>query len=100
MPPRESTWRHEGIVSLKGRRERRSAAGNARSPASFPSRPINPYRRLRDENSFATAQRNYERYVALARAAASSGDIVEMENCYQHAEHYFRLMRAAGATNE
>jgi hypothetical protein len=22
-----------------------------------------------------------------------NGDIVEAENCYQHAEHYFRVMR-------
>jgi hypothetical protein len=85
-------------VWMKGSPERRSAAGNARSPGSFPNRPINSYRRLRDKNSFATAQRNYERYVPLARAAASSGDIVGMENCYEHAEHYFRVMRAAGTT--
>ncbi len=39
-------------------------------------------------------KRNYERYMALARAAASTGDEIEIENYYQHAEHYFRLMRA------
>jgi hypothetical protein len=44
-------------------------------------------------NGTANAQRNYERYMALAREAALSGDKVEMENCYQHAEHYFRVMR-------
>jgi hypothetical protein len=38
-------------------------------------------------------QRSRDRYLALARAAASSGDAIEAENCYQHAEHYFRLMR-------
>jgi hypothetical protein len=32
--------------------------------------------------------------MALARAAASTGDEIEIENYYQHAEHYFRLMRA------
>jgi hypothetical protein len=47
----------------------------------------------RHNNSPANAQRNYERYLALAREAALSGDTVEMENCYQHAEHYFRVMR-------
>jgi len=31
--------------------------------------------------------------MALARAAALAGDPIEMENCYQHAEHYFRVMR-------
>jgi hypothetical protein len=39
------------------------------------------------------AARNYERYLALAHEATLNGDIVEAENCYQHAEHYFRVMR-------
>lgn len=39
------------------------------------------------------AKARYVRYVAMARAAAQAGDVVEAENCYQHAEHYFRLMR-------
>jgi hypothetical protein len=39
------------------------------------------------------AKRNYDRYVALAKDAASRGDTIETENCYQHAEHYFRTMR-------
>ena len=38
------------------------------------------------------AQRNYERYLALARAEAQSGNTVAAENYYQHAEHYFRSM--------
>ena len=38
-------------------------------------------------------RRNYDRYVALAKDAASRGDTIETENCYQHAEHYFRAMR-------
>jgi hypothetical protein len=40
----------------------------------------------------ADAKKNYERYMALAGAAASAGDPIETENYYQHAEHYFRLM--------
>jgi Domain of unknown function (DUF4167) len=31
-------------------------------------------------------------YVTLAQAAALTGDAVETENCYQHAEHYYRVM--------
>jgi hypothetical protein len=38
----------------------------------------------------------FERYVALAREAASAGDRVAAENFYQHAEHYFRIMNAQG----
>ena len=30
--------------------------------------------------------------MALARAASRTGDAVEIENYYQHAEHYYRLM--------
>src|ERR671934_2872195 len=37
----------------------------------------------------------FERYVALAREAAASGDRIAAENLYQHAEHYFRVMNAA-----
>ena len=36
----------------------------------------------------------FERYVALALEASTSGDRVVVENLYQHAEHYFRVMNA------
>ena len=42
---------------------------------------------------FTDAKGSYERYMALARAAGSTGDATEIENYYQHAEHYFRLMK-------
>jgi hypothetical protein len=38
----------------------------------------------------------FERYIALAREAAASGDRIAAENFYQHAEHYFRVMNADG----
>ena len=38
------------------------------------------------------AQRNYERYLALAQAEAQSGNSIGAENYYQYAEHYFRSM--------
>ena len=41
----------------------------------------------------------FERYVALAREAAASGDRISAENLYQHAEHYFRIMNANGDAN-
>ena len=40
------------------------------------------------------ARRNYERYLALARAEAQNGNTVGAENYYQYAEHYFRSMRS------
>jgi hypothetical protein len=44
------------------------------------------------EHLAADAKRQYERYLALARTAALNGDDVEAQNCYQHAEHFFRTM--------
>jgi Domain of unknown function (DUF4167) len=43
-------------------------------------------------NGFQSAQRSYERYLALAQEEARSGNVVGAENYYQHAEHYFRLV--------
>jgi len=42
-----------------------------------------------------TPHQIFERYVALAREASTSGDRVAAENLYQHAEHYFRVRNAA-----
>jgi Domain of unknown function (DUF4167) len=56
-------------------------------PASFAARSKRP-----ESKGFQNAQRNYERYLALARAEALNGDTVGAETYYQHAEHYFRSM--------
>src|ERR1700730_10912043 len=42
-----------------------------------------------------TPHQIFERYVAFAREASTSGDRVAAENLYQHADHYFRVMNAA-----
>ena len=49
-------------------------------------------RQSRPNESSGNPQKSYQRYVNLAREAASIGDMIEMENCYQHAEHYFRML--------
>ena len=36
----------------------------------------------------------FEKYLALARDAASAGDRIAAENYYQHAEHYYRIINA------
>jgi hypothetical protein len=41
-----------------------------------------------------TANQIYDKYLALARDANSSGDRVKAENYLQHAEHYFRIIKA------
>ena len=59
-----------------------------RSPNSRGS----PNNQQRQKGS-GSAERNYKRYAELAREAAVRGDDVEVQNCYQHAEHYFRTMK-------
>ena len=60
----------------------------------------NPLTRVYESNGpevkiRGTAHHVAEKYLQLARDAASSGDHVTAENHYQHAEHYFRLIAAA-----
>ena len=42
----------------------------------------------------------YEKYQQLARDASSGGDRVSAEGYFQHAEHYYRLMEAAGLNRD
>jgi Domain of unknown function (DUF4167) len=66
---------------------------NAMSRRSQPTQRNEPsgFRRPRARNA-QNFQRNYERYLALARAEALAGDRIVAENYFQHAEHYFRSM--------
>ena len=57
--------------------------------------PVRPQAQHRRQNA-GNARQNYERYLARAREVQLSGDVIETENCYQHAEHYFRVMRGEG----
>jgi Domain of unknown function (DUF4167) len=68
---------------------------NQQSPQAR-SRPEG-IRQFGNPRQLATNARNtYERYSALAKEAARRGETVEAENFYQHAEHYFRVMRELG----
>ena len=49
-------------------------------------------------NGTGNAKQNYERYLVLAREAQRAGDAVEMERCFQYAEHYFRVLRSPDDT--
>jgi hypothetical protein len=60
----------------------------------------NPGNRVLDSNGpdvklRGTAQTIAEKYMQLARDAASAGDRVMAESYYQHADHYYRLWLAA-----
>jgi hypothetical protein len=61
----------------------------SRPPTARPSQWAPRAGRTEPKNS---AQRNYERYLALARTESQIGNTVGAENYYQYAEHYFRSM--------
>jgi hypothetical protein len=66
---------------------------NNRPQRRRPPPDRNSAARQRQNGGGGNAARNYERYIALAREATLRGDVIEAENCNQHAEHYFRVMR-------
>jgi hypothetical protein len=70
------------------------SSSHSRPASSFAARPkrwgANAVRP--DAKRYQSAQSNYERYLALARAEVQNGNTVGAENYYQHAEHYFRSM--------
>jgi hypothetical protein len=41
----------------------------------------------------SNALKSHQSYLALAREAASRGDIIAAENFYQHAEHFLRMLK-------
>jgi hypothetical protein len=84
---------HNGPRTVTTNRQSRPAASFDARPRRFTSNRPDPQR---SQN----AQRNYERYLALAQAQARSGDTIGAENYYQHAEHYFRSMSADRETTE
>ena len=64
---------------------------HSRPPAHYAGRSMRWSSRS-DPQSSHNAQRNYERYLALAQAEAQNGNAIGAENYYQHAEHYFRMV--------
>ncbi len=46
-----------------------------------------------------TAQQVLEKYLILARDAASAGDRIKSESCFQFAEHYYRIANADDTNN-
>lgn len=48
-------------------------------------------------NGSKQSNSSFERYTAMAEAAAAAGNAVDAEYYYQHAEHYYRLMKLKAA---
>ena len=74
------------IMSTRQPRPAASFAARSKRWTSSAARP--------EPKDSQNAQRNYERYLALARAETQIGNTVAAENYYQYSEHYFRSMRS------
>ena len=72
------------IIGARQHRPPASSAARSKQWISSTARP--------GPTGSQNARRNYERYLALARAEAQIGNTVGAENYYQYAEHYFRSM--------
>jgi hypothetical protein len=95
-----------GSRSNQSKRSRnRNNGGYQGNNNNNPNRPRVPNRMQTFDSSGpnvkirGNAYQVFERYVAMAREAAASGDRIAAENFYQHAEHYFRIMNADGQGN-
>lgn len=78
------------------KRSRGRAAGRRNGPNRHQNFDSNgPNVRIR-----GTAHQVHEKYLTLARDAASSGDRVMAENLLQHADHYYRLLNEAAENRE
>jgi hypothetical protein len=82
-----------GPKTLMSRRQPKPAASFAARSMRWTSSAGRP-----EPKGSQNAQRSYERYLALARAEALSGNMIGAENYYQHAEHYFRSMASDRGT--
>ena len=71
---------------------KRNMSTRQRRPAASFTGPSKRWISSAVPNGSHNAQRNYERYLALAQAEAQAGNPIGAENYYQHAEHYFRSM--------
>jgi Domain of unknown function (DUF4167) len=101
----EMSYRDFKGIMRPGQNKRRGRnpnnPNNPNNPGN-PNRPRGPHRSQTFDSSGPSvkirgnAYQVFERYVALAREAALSGDRIAAENLYQHAEHYFRIMNANG----
>jgi hypothetical protein len=86
----------------QNRRGRGRSNNNNNNNNNHGRKPQNPLTRNYESSGpdvkiRGTAAQVAEKYMALARDAASSGDSVMAENYLQHAEHYNRIIMAAQA---
>jgi hypothetical protein len=82
------TTTHKGTTQLNK---------NLRQPADRRQRAQRENRTNNAQNVRIHWQRRHEHFTSLARTASVSGNAVDAENYFQHAEHYFRMMQGTAA---
>ena len=93
----------QGQQHNKNRSRGRGGGGNRGGGGG--GRQSNPLNRVFESNGpdvkvRGNAQTIADKYLQLARDAVSSGENVNAENYFQHAEHYLRIVAAAQAFNQ
>ena len=83
----------KGMKRQRGRNRKPGGGGNNNANATNPNRSWDS-QGPENIKVRGNAQTVYERYMQLARDASAAGDRVLAENYTQHAEHYFRVLRA------
>ena len=86
----------KGMKRQRGRNRKPGGGGSGGSSNANATNPNRSWDSQGPENIKVrgNAQTVYERYMQLARDASAAGDRVLAENYTQHAEHYFRVLRA------
>jgi len=95
----------QGQQHNKNRSRGRGGGGNRGGSGGGGGRQSNPLNRVFESNGpdvkvRGNAQTIADKYLQLARDAVSSGENVNAENYFQHAEHYLRIVTAAQAFNQ
>lgn len=83
----------KGMKRQRGRNRKPGGGGGNNANATNPNRSWDS-QGPENIKVRGNAQTVYERYMQLARDASAAGDRVLAENYTQHAEHYFRVLRA------
>jgi hypothetical protein len=83
------------------KRQRHHRLHNGKERRSFNSSPRqNQSQEQQNRRLYANATKQKERYLNMAKDAASGGDIIQAENFYQYADHFHRVILATAPAEQ
>ena len=92
MNQKEDTMAEGHPQGFTARSMKRNGPAGKRGAPGGQLKPGRAQQGRRRADTPANPKSNFARYQALAQAAARSGDAIQAEYYYQHADHYYRLM--------